>query len=86
MNEDDNKDLVEVPHESLDPETLTAVIEAFILREGTNYGAQEVTLETQIDQIRRQLRERSIKLVFEEESESCSLITEKQFKARKKPV
>ena len=84
--ENEEKDLIEVPHESLDPETLRAVIEAFILREGTNYGANEVSIETQIEQVGRQLRNRSVKLVFDQESESCSLITEKQFRQRKKPV
>lgn len=82
--ETNDKDLVVVPHDSLEPETLNAVIEAFILREGTNYGANEVSLDTQIEQVRRQLQNRSIKLVFDEESESCSLITEKQFKERKR--
>lgn len=80
---EDKPDLIEVPIEQLVPETVTALIEAFILREGTNYGAEEVPLETQIRQVQAQLKKRTIKLVFDPESESCSLVTERQFRDRK---
>ena len=79
---DEKPDLIEVPFEELDPSTLLSVIEAFILREGTNYGANEVSLETQVKQIRGQLGNRSIKLVFDPVSETCTLLTEKQFRDR----
>jgi len=76
---EEKADLIEIPPDQLDPETLHAVIEAFVLREGTNYGAQDVSLEKQIAQVRQQLDQRAVKLVFDPESESCSLITHKQF-------
>jgi len=79
---DEKPDLIEVPFADLDPTTLLGVIEAFILREGTNYGANEVSLDTQVKQIQGQLRNRSIKLVFDPVSESCTLLTEKQYRER----
>ncbi len=79
---DEKPDLIEVPTEQLEPETLLAVIEAFILREGTNYGDHEISLDAQIAQVRAQIQAHSIKLVFDPESESCSLITERQFRER----
>lgn len=79
----EKSDLVEVPFEQLDAETLRAVIEAFILREGTNYGAPEVFLETQIGQVHTQLRNKTVLLVFDPDSESCSLITARQFRDRR---
>jgi hypothetical protein len=39
----------------LSPEALRGVIEAFVTREGTDYGAQEVPLDTKVCQVRQQL-------------------------------
>ena len=39
---------IEVPYLQLASETLVAVIEAFILRNGTDYGTEEAKLETKV--------------------------------------
>jgi len=49
------QDPVAVPHRELVPETLRAVIESFVLREGTDYGAQELTLEQKVSRLMLQL-------------------------------
>ena len=36
---------VTVPHTALAPDVLRAVIESFVLREGTDYGERELTLD-----------------------------------------
>ena len=41
--------MIEIPAERLSAEVLRAVIEEFILREGTDYGSYEVSLEDKID-------------------------------------
>ena len=79
---EEKPDLIEIPPEQLDPETLKAVIEAFILQEGTNYGTQEFTLDRQIAQVLEQISRHKVKLVFDPESESCHLLTERQFRDR----
>ena len=33
-----------IPHQTLSPEALQGVIEAFVTREGTDYGTQDVPL------------------------------------------
>ncbi len=85
MNETEElpKGLIEIPYERLDAKTLKAVIESFILREGTNYGAEEIDFQTKIEQVKRQLESKRIRLVFEPESESCTLLTENEFQSRK---
>lgn len=80
---EEKSDLIEVPYEQLPPDTLHAVIEAFVLREGTNYGAPDVSLESQIEQVQAQLHNKSVLLVFDPDSESCSLITQREFRNRK---
>jgi uncharacterized protein YheU (UPF0270 family) len=37
-----------IPHWMLSPDALRGVIEAFVTREGTDYGAQEVPLATKV--------------------------------------
>lgn len=71
---------VEVPLENLTPEILTAVIESFILREGTDYGVNEVALETKMNQIRKQLDKKQIRIVFDFASESVTLMSETDWK------
>jgi uncharacterized protein YheU (UPF0270 family) len=44
-----------IPHRLLSPEALHGVIEAFVTREGTDYGVQDVPLAAKIRQVRQQL-------------------------------
>ena len=44
-----------IPHRRLSPDAVRGVIEAFITREGTDYGLQEVPLATKVGQVQRQL-------------------------------
>ena len=48
-----------IPYTKLSEETLRAIIEEYITREGTEYGVKEYTFEQKIEQIRQQ--ETSIK-------------------------
>ena len=67
--------ITEIPVEALDQATLRAVIESFINREGTDYGAEEISLEEKMLQIHTQLKSRQAILVFDPESESVNIIT-----------
>lgn len=67
---------VEIPREVLSAEALQGIIESYILREGTDYGRQEVSHEAKIEQILRQLERGHIRIVFDPESESVTLLTD----------
>ena len=43
--------MIEIPAERLPSETLSAVIEEYVLREGTDYGVQEISLQSKIKQV-----------------------------------
>jgi len=62
-----------IPHHMLSPETLHGVIEAFITREGTDYGEHDISLATKVLQVRKQLDEGTAVIVYDQESESCTL-------------
>lgn len=63
-----------MPAESLSMETLNAVIESFVLREGTDYGSAEVSLDTKIQQVRTQIEKGEVVVVFDIESETVTLM------------
>jgi uncharacterized protein len=63
-----------IPHEQLGPETLESLIESFILREGTDYGTTELTLQQKVDQVHRQMLRGEVVIVFDPETESINLL------------
>lgn len=62
-----------IPFQELEAETLMAIIEEFISREGTDYGVHEITLEQKVQQVMNQLRQGEITVTFDPESQSCDL-------------
>lgn len=64
---------MDIPFKDLEPETLTAIIEEFISREGTDYGVHEYSLEQKVQQVMKQLHSGEVVISFDPETESCSL-------------
>ena len=64
---------MDIPFTELETETLTAIIEEFISREGTDYGQQEFSLEKKVQQVMNQLQRGEIVVTFDPESQSCDL-------------
>lgn len=65
---------VVVPHEQLQPETLLALIEEFITRDGAVHGHRDAPLDGMVESVKRQLRAGKIFIVFDEEDETCTLV------------
>jgi uncharacterized protein len=63
-----------VPHEELSPDALRGVIEAFVLREGTEYGERDVPLDVKVAQVLRQLQRGEAQIVFDLESEEIGIV------------
>jgi uncharacterized protein len=62
-----------IPHRRLSPDALRGVIEAFITREGTDYGLHEVPLATKIAQVRHQLDAGTAVIVYDADTDSCTI-------------
>jgi len=60
--------------DDLEPDTLRAVIESFVLREGTDYGVQETSLEDKVAQVLIQLRRGEAQITFDPASESVNVV------------
>ena len=62
-----------IPHRLLSPDALRGVIEAFVTREGTDYGTQDISLATKVLQVWQQLDAGTAVLVYDEDTESCTI-------------
>lgn len=68
-----------IPLEQLSPDTLNAIIEDFILREGTDYGDVDISKEDKIAQVKLQLKQGSAVLVYSQLHESVNILPSDQF-------
>ncbi len=68
-----------IPLDQLPNETLLAIIEEFILREGTDYGDENISKETKIFQVKKQLEQGSAVLVYSELYETVNILPKEQF-------
>ena len=69
-----------IPLEQIQADTLDAIIEEFILREGTDYGAVDTSKANKIAQVKLQLKQGSAVLVYSELHESVNILPSDQFK------
>lgn len=81
MSEFEPKEIpVEILPHQLSESALKGIIENFILREGTDYGLAEVSYESKEKQILKQIDKGEIKIIFDQSSETVSLLTASDFK------
>jgi len=65
---------VYVPHTELQPDTLRSLVESFILREGTDYGEREFSLEQKLAHVYSQLERGEAQIVFDPNTESIDIV------------
>lgn len=75
--ETDRPEPIVIPHRELSAEALRSVLESFVLREGTDYGAREVSLDQKVAQVLRQLERGEAQIVFDPELESIDIVVRK---------
>ena len=64
-----------IPYTEVSPEALRGLIEAFVLREGTEYGSHEVGLDAKVAQVLRQLERGEARVIFDPETEVVDIVT-----------
>lgn len=65
---------IEVPHAALSAEALRGVIEAFVLREGTDYGGREISLDAKVAQVMQRLKRGEARIVFDPRTRSVDIV------------
>lgn len=65
---------VVVPYTELAADLLHAVVESFVLREGTDYGEKEFSLEDKVAHVISQLKRGDVQIVFDPETATVSIV------------
>ena len=72
--EAERPDPIVIPYRDLSETALRGVLESFVLREGTDYGEREVSLEQKVEQVLRQLERGEAQIVFDPVVESVDIV------------
>ena len=70
---DEPKEPVVVPHTELAEDTLRSVVESFVLREGTDYGEREFSLDQKLAHVLRQLERGEAQIVFDPNTQTIDI-------------
>lgn len=68
-----------VPVNELSPDILHSIIQEFVLREGTEYGLEDVALSEKIAQVKNQLAQGVAVIVFSELHQTVNIMPAEQF-------
>ncbi len=71
--------MILIPPDRLDTDLLVALIEVFILQEGTDYGEHESALANKVKQVRGQIDKGDVLITYDQESETCNLMTKNEY-------
>lgn len=68
-------EFLEIPPERLDVATLEALVEAFVNREGTDYGLVERDFAGKVAEVLAQVKRRQVVICYDPRSETCNLLS-----------
>jgi uncharacterized protein YheU (UPF0270 family) len=68
-----------IPISEVSADTLEAIAESYVLREGTEYGVEDYSLEHKVEQVVQQLKAGDALLMYSELHESVDIITQQQY-------
>ncbi len=74
---------MEIPWQTLDDETLDRLLSEMVTRDGTDYGARELTTAEKVKGARRSLESGRARLLWNVELESASLVSYEQLREEK---
>ncbi|MEO0322492.1 MAG: YheU family protein [Myxococcota bacterium] len=63
-----------IPWKRLTPDALRGVMEDYVTREGTDYGHADVSFESKLAAVRRQLERGDVVVLFDARTETCNLV------------
>ncbi|WP_415905129.1 YheU family protein [Neptuniibacter sp. QD48_55] len=64
-----------IPYQELEPDTLTALIEEFVSRDGTDYGEYEFSLSDKVGQVKSLLQSGQVVILFSESTGLCNIVS-----------
>ncbi len=70
-----------IPPEQLTEEVLRALVEAYIVREGTDYGHTELSLSQKVEQLLPQVFKGEVLISYDEATETVNLLSKSEHQA-----
>lgn len=71
--------MIQIPPNRLSETVLDALLEAYVLREGTDYGWRENSLEEKVGRLRRQVESGETVIVYDESNQSFNLLSRNDY-------
>jgi len=72
--ESEPPDPIEIPHDALSPEALRGVLEAFVLREGTDYGTREFSLTEKVAHVLARIERGEARIIYYPSSGTVDIV------------
>ena len=63
-----------IPHTALSPETLRGIVEEYVTREGTEYGARDYSLDEKVSHVMGQVDRGEVVIEYDPDSQTCNLL------------
>jgi uncharacterized protein YheU (UPF0270 family) len=73
--------LIEIPWDQLATDTLRALVEEFVTRDGTDYGEHEIALNTKVEQVLSGIKHKRFVIVYDQDMDSVQLATMQDWRA-----
>lgn len=77
---------MQIPPDMLSAQALRNIALEFVSREGTDYGHQNWDMDAKIDQVLRQIERGDVLIYFNEETQSCNIVTQKDAKKQEEII
>lgn len=63
-----------IPSERISADVLDGIIESYVLREGTDYGESELSMDEKVSNLRVQIKRGDVVVVYDESTETVNLL------------
>lgn len=63
-----------IPYDELSPDALQALVEDFVTRDGTDYGAEDISTKEKASRLLALLKSGDMLITYDEQTQSCGLI------------
>ncbi len=80
MSDVEKETFIVIPLERLSEDVFNGLVEEYILRDGTDYGTTELSLEEKKSRLMKQLKKGDVKVVYSSLTEDCTLIPSRNLK------
>ncbi|MDA3903407.1 MAG: YheU family protein [Desulfuromusa sp.] len=74
MSHDHHEAGIEIPYEQINADTLRRMIQEFVTRDGADWADAGCALEDKVEQVLQQLRNKKVKVVFDQTSQTANFV------------